>query len=463
MNIRTKLTLTFFSLVVVVLTSGSVAIYFFSANYRQEDFTRRLKNRAINTAKVLVEVREVNAELLKRMERNNPASLPNQYVAIFNHRDEELYKSGNDNVLSINSELLRTIRLKKDIKYAIPNYEVVGFVFSDATHQFTVVAAAMDVYGLNALENLRNILIATFCTSLVFVSLMGWFYAGKVLRPISKIVEEVSTITEVNLNLRLDEGNQKDELGMLAKTFNRMLIRLQGAFSLQRSFIANASHEIKTPITAMSGEIEVTLLQEREKEYYVNVLRSVSLGLKALNRMSTQLLMLAQTSAEKQNAGFAAIRIDDIIWEVKEELMKAHQSYKIDINFDLELQHQSMVVDGDSELMKVCFLNLADNGCKYSNDNHVVIDFRVVKEQSITIEFTNTGRGIEPELIDKIFEPFFRSKTYRNVKGFGIGLSLARSIVALHHGTIRATSTPNADTIFTIILPTRKQPDLISF
>src|SRR5690349_8048319 len=106
MNIRTKLTLIFCGLVMCVLTLSSMSIYFFSSNYRALDFNRRLKNRAINTAKVLVEVKEVNAELLKRMERNNPASLPNQYIAIYNHRDEELYSSEGSSVVKVDAALL---------------------------------------------------------------------------------------------------------------------------------------------------------------------------------------------------------------------------------------------------------------------------------------------------------------------------------------------------------------------
>jgi sensor histidine kinase regulating citrate/malate metabolism len=93
MNIRAKLTLLFFTIVIVVLGAIAFSVYFFSADYREEDFYRRLKNRASNTAKVLVEIEEVNADLLRRLERNNPASLPNQYIVIYNYKNDELYSS----------------------------------------------------------------------------------------------------------------------------------------------------------------------------------------------------------------------------------------------------------------------------------------------------------------------------------------------------------------------------------
>src|SRR5690606_28356131 len=105
-----------------------------------------------------------------------------------------------------------------------------------------------------------SVIIVTFAISLIIVSVFAWIYAGRVLRPISRIVEEVDSITAASLDQRLDEGNKKDELSKLAQTFNRMLSRLETAFLAQKNFIANASHELKTPFTVMAGEIQVTLL-----------------------------------------------------------------------------------------------------------------------------------------------------------------------------------------------------------
>lgn len=455
MNIRAKLTATFFCIVIVVLTAICVSIYFFSADYRKEDFYRRLKNRATNTAKVLTQVKEVDAQLLRKIEQNNPASLLNQYIVIFNYKDIPLYSSEDNTILPIDSALLNRIRLNNEIRYRYNNFEVLGFLFTDKYDRFTVIAAATDIYGLDALHNLRNILIVTFCINIVFVSLLGWFYAGKVLAPISRIVNDVSNITAVNLNRRLDEGNKKDELGKLAQTFNHMLERLQGSFSSQKNFIANASHEIKTPITVMTGQIEVALLMEREKEYYLSVLRKVLGGLNGLNTLSTQLLLLAQTASDQQEKNFTNMRIDDILWDTKEELSKAFPQYVIDIHFNLQLKHESLIIHGDEQLVKVAILNLMDNGCKFSNDNRVTVSLNTEEFGSITLKFANTGKEIEPEDIDRIFDPFFRSKNKKNAMGFGIGLSLVNQIINLHDGKVSVESTQQR-TEFTVSFPIRR-------
>ncbi len=446
MNIRTKLTLLFFSIVIAILTLISGSIYYFSENYREEDFYRRLKNRSINTAKVLTEVKEVNAELLKRMERNNPASLPNQFIAIFNHENKELYSSDATSIIAITPALLQDIRQAKQQRFRNGSSEVLGFMFVDNGNEFTVFAYATDVYGQDALKNLRNVLFIIFGISIVFVSIIGWIYAGKVLSPISLIVREVGEISELNLNKRLNEGNLRDELSMLSQTFNKMLARLQGAFASQKNFIANASHEIRTPITVMSGEIEVTLIQQRTPEKYINVLKSVLGSLKGLNKLSTQLLLLAQASADQPERNFSTLRIDDILWESKEELRKAHPEYTVDILLDLGIHHETLLMEGDEQLLRVAVLNLMDNGCKYSNDLSVTVNLLSFLEEGTTLIFSNTGHRIAAENIEKIFDPFFRGHTNKKIKGSGIGLSLVKPIIALHGGDITVSSSDQQTT-----------------
>lgn len=452
MNIRTKLTVIFFVLVIIVVSVISLSIYYFSSEYREKDFYRRLKNRAINTAKLLTRFEEVNASLLQRMERENPANLPQQYVSIYDRANHVLYRSEKESTIPVDSVLLNRIQRENEVYYHVGDFEVLGFVLKDKENQFVIVAAASDINGRDALENLRDILLAIFAISVIIVSLLGWVFSGRVLSPIARIVNEVDSITAANLELRLDEGNRKDELSKLAQTFNKMLSRLQRAFFAQKNFIANASHEIKTPITVITGEIEVALLQRRTVDYYINLLRSVLIGIKGMNKLSTQLLLLAQTSADTPEKRFSHIRIDDILWSVKEELSKAHADYTIDIEFDMAISDQTLSTIGDAELLKVVMFNLMENGCKYSDDNKVSVVLATGKDE-ITIRFINKGAGIHQDDFDKIFEPFFRGRRSKKIKGFGIGLSLAKRIMELHKGKILVSSVPHDTTTFTMVLP----------
>lgn len=436
MKIRAKLTLIFFGIVILVLTGFSVSIYYFSSNYREQDFQRRLKNRAINVAKILLEVKEVDADLLKRLEQNNPANLPNQYVIIYDTA-RIVYQSDMTQPITIDSLLVKRIRKEKEVVLKEHMFEVVGFRMDEPGTHFVIIAAAADVYGWDALTNLRNILIIILLISVVLVSLIGWFYSGRVLQPINRIVTEVSTITELNLSQRLDEGNNKDELSKLAQAFNELLMRLQGVFNSQRFFIANASHEIKTPITAMRGAIDVALMQNRSEEYYRHSLKATLNNLIRLDNLSSQLLLLAHTSSQSPERNFTVLRIDDIFWEVKAQLQRIHPEYEIDIQFDLKVDHTSFQLEGDDQLLRVALQNLIENGCKYSPEHLVTIHVQSQDNGFITILFENAGI-IEREHRDKIFEPFFRGRSARAQEGFGIGLSLVYWIVKLHGGSIAA-------------------------
>ena len=452
MTIRTKITLTFFSVVIVILSIVSIAIYLSSSAYRQTDFQRRLKNRATNTAKLLLEIEGVSPSLMRRIDQGNPANLPNQYVRIMDSANATIYSSQDEEIIPVDTALISRIRAQGEATTNYEDFEVLGFMFREGQDQYVVVAAAQDIYGFNALTNLRYILVVIFLCSLVIVSIVGWFYAGRVLEPISNIVSEVDSITEASLDRRLDEGNNRDELSKLSQTFNRMLSRIQQSFVAQKNFISNASHELRTPLAIISAEVDAALLQKRNSDEYVDVLRSVHESIKGLNALSTQLLMLAQTTANHPDRGFTSVRIDDILWEAKVDVERVNKDYKVDIHFDPDLNDDALNLNGDPQLLKALFTNLIDNGCKYSDNSTVVISLRFVADQLI-IEFANTGPGVDPNDVEKIFAPFYRGKGTQSRKGFGIGLPLSMRIVKLHEGSLEVTSSPGVITKFTVTLP----------
>jgi signal transduction histidine kinase len=451
MNIRARLSLTFFAIVVVVLIVTSIAVYFFAENDRSTDFYRRLRNRAVNTARVITEIKEVSADLQRRLESDNPSSLPDQYIVIIDSLGREIYRSSGTQPMRIDSAVKEKIRSGEEIRYSNDGREFLGFRFRNSEGTYIILAMAWDQFGHQSIDHLQSILVLTFIGSMILVSVLSWFYSGRVLAPISKIISNVGNISEKNLNLRLDEGNQTDELSQLAKTFNDMLSRLQNSFSSQKSFIANASHEIKTPITIMSGEIEVALLQERDKTYYTRVLNSVLTGLRKLNNLSTKLLLLAESTSQDTKRKFALFRLDDTLWETKDWLQRAYPNYDVEIEFDISINADAFAMMGDEHLIRAALLNLMDNGCKYSTDNHVSIFVDTNEPGWLTLSFVNSGM-ITGEELPKIFSPFFRSASNKNERGFGIGLPLVANVVNLHNGQLSVVS-GNGITQFKLKLP----------
>ena len=453
MQIRRKLTYQFLAIVATIMFLSSIAIYYFSANYRKADFYTRLMIKAINTARLLIEVDEVDAKLLAKIDKNNPISLPKEKIIIINYKNKILYSTDKQNTIKITADLLDKIRLEKEIRYKQGEYEILAFLFVDKYDKTIVIAGAVDIYGLKKLKNLRMVLFLVFCFGITLTFFAGWIYAGKALNPISDVVKQVENITITSLDLRVDEGNGEDEIARLALTFNKMLARLETAFKIQKNFIANASHELRTPLTSITGQIEVVLMNARTSDEYRLTLNSVLEDMKSLNSISNRLLLLAQASAEASDIGFSLLRIDDIIWQTIAELQKRNTNYKINVDFDQSIDNDvKLSTKGNEQLLKAAISNLIDNGCKYSFNNEVNLHIDY-KDKFINIKFTDIGIGIEKNDLNHIFEPFYRGKNAISVKGHGIGLSLVEKIIKLHNGSIEVTSQVNIGTTFSIILP----------
>jgi len=453
MQIRTRLTLQFISIVAITLVMASLAIYFFSAGHRKEDFYGRLHDKATNTAKLLIQFDEVDIELLKKIEADNPVSLPKEKIIIVDYKNEVIYSTDEDHTLKINKDLLDDIRLKGEVRFTQEDFEVFGFLFADQYDRFVVIAAGVDIFGFRKLVNLRNILLAVVSISILLLMISGWIYAGRALSPILKVITKVDEISAASMNLRLDEGNKKDEISRLAGTFNKMLDRLETAFKSQKHFITNASHELRTPLTAISGQLEVVMLQERSSEAYRNVIASVLEDMRNLNNISNRLLLLAQASAELAELNIRPLRIDEIIWQCRDELIRRHENYRIHINLDENIDEETkLLISGDELLIKTMIINLIDNGCKYSENRTVVVTISAVNNTSV-VSFADQGIGISEEDLSHIFEPFRRGQNARHIKGHGIGLSLVDRIAFLHQGKVDVTSRLNEGSIFTIYLP----------
>jgi signal transduction histidine kinase len=456
MDIRKKLTVRFIIIVAIIITLSTFSIYFSSSEYRKDDFYKRLNSKAINTAKLLIEVEEVDADLLKKIETDNPVSLPNERIIIFNYKNEILYSSDEGSEFEIDATLLDNIRLEKEIFFEQGNYEVIGFLYADQYDRFVIIAGATDIYGLNKLKNLRTILLISFIASILVVSIAGWVYSGKALQPISKVVKQVDAISIASLDSRVDEGNGTDEIAQLAKTFNRMLMRLEKAFNLQKNFIANASHELRTPLTIITGQLEVALLSERNSEDYKKVVQNTLSDIVNLNATSNRLLLLAQASSDSTKKGMLAVRMDEVLWQAKEDITKRHPIYEIKFHFDPNLDDdEKLTVLGDEQLLKTAVTNIIDNGCKYSPNHVVEVRIKSIRSK-LVMEFQDNGIGIDQEDLRLITEPFHRGKNTGQIKGHGIGLSLVDRIISLHNGTLSIQSTLNVGTQVVIQLPIKK-------
>jgi signal transduction histidine kinase len=453
MNIRNKLLLLFVSIFAIILIATSIAVYYFSADYRKDEFYTRLTNKARAVARLVIEVEEVTHDVLLKIELNNPMNLTKEEVRVYNSDNEVLYTSDHENVIEIDNRLLEEVRKKQEVRFQRGEYECLGYLYTDRFGHFVVIVAAVDIYGYTKLSNLRTILVIVFGAAIFIILISGYFYVGRVLEPISKVIREVDDISVTSLHRRVDAGNGKDEMSKLSNTFNKMLERLETAFTTQKNFIANASHEIRNPLTAILGQIDVSLLNERSAAEYVKVLQSLREDITNMKTVSNRLLLLAQASVEDVEKRFTVLRLDQLLWDSRTELNKQHPDYSISIEMDPSIDDETkMVVNGDEQLLKAAIINVLDNGCKYSVNNKVSVLLKSSAGKTM-LEFKDHGIGIPEEDLPHLFEPFYRGRNTESYKGNGIGLSLVYRIIKSHFGDIRIKSQLNQGTVLTIFLP----------
>jgi signal transduction histidine kinase len=454
MQIRTRLALQFLLLGGIIMVIASVAIYVSSARFRRDDFYNSLWTKARSTANLLFNTSKDDANRVLDIEKNNPVNLQNEKIIIINFNNDIVYSSDDKKEIEIRNNILEKVRLGYRVGYTQYPFEVIGTLYYTTYDRFVIIAAATDREGNLHLEKLEIILIFVCLLSFLLFFIAGWFYSGRALKPISDVVKKVEDISITSLNLRVPEGNGTDEIGRLAKTFNKMLERLETSFAMQKNFIANASHELRTPLTSINGQLEVLMMKDRSADDYKSALASVLDDIKSLIDLSNRLLLIARASAEGPANFNNKIRIDEILWQVQEEMNKFKKSYHINISIDNSLtDSDQMIVIGDASLLKAAVSNLVDNACKYSADHTVNIRFQHV-EKWIEVVFEDKGIGISEEDLQKVFEPFFRGANAHSFSGSGIGLPLVNQIIKNHNGIIRLSSKIGKGTTVIVLLPT---------
>ena len=460
MEIRRKLTYQFIVIEAIILLFSSIAIYVSFSESRKEEFYSRLESKSRQSAQMLIEIDEIDTELLRKIEKNNPLSLPNERIIIYDNQNKKIFSNDTDNNIKITDKIISELYINNEVKLVQKPFEIYGRYYNYENDKILVFVAAKDIFGMNKLYILRIILVLVFIAGLFVVYFSGRLFAARALLPISKIVSQVEGITVSNLNTRVAEGNGKDEIAVLANTFNKMLDRLETAFNIQKNFIANASHELRTPLTVLTGQLEVVLMTPREREEYVSTLNSVLSEIKNLNNISNRLLLLAQTSSDFAGVNFIPTRIDEALWQARNELIKRNPDYNIQIYFGENIDDESkFLIFGNTLLIKTAISNLMDNACKYSEDKTVNVNLDS-DSKNLHIRFTDKGIGISKEEEKMIFQPFYRSKKVISIKGHGIGLSLVEKILILHNGTIEISSRLGHGSMFTISIPIIDKADL---
>lgn len=289
-----------------------------------------------------------------------------------------------------------------------------------------------------------------FCA--VFPFSIFYYFQQKERRNSDEMVDTIASIYPKNVEKRLTT-DEYDSHKYIKIAINDLLDRIEGAFQLQQTFISNFSHELKNPLMKMVSQLEMAILKERDHAEYQRIIRSVLDDLKELGHLSDTLLELAKVGNNQTEFIPASLRIDELLFDAREYLLTGSRDCRIRIDFAADaLTEEDLTVLGNAHLLRTAFVNLMENGCKFSYDG--VVHVRCGREENfVVVSIKNKGFGIKPSDIPHLYDPFFRAENTTSYKGYGIGLPLVHRIIRHHKGDIRVFSVENEETDFQIVLP----------
>ncbi len=300
------------------------------------------------------------------------------------------------------------------------------------------------------LNNLKAILILLVPLTSLLTGLAGSFLVKMTLRPVDDMVRSIREIKADNLKMRLKVPLTNDEIRRLSETYNEMLERLERAFTSQQRFNQDISHELKTPLTILKGELEVTLKKSRTPEEYEGILFSALEEIDKIRRILDNLLLLARYDSKEMASAAQPVDLNLLMEKVAAHMKILADQKQIQINY---LQNGTTVINGHENQLRRLFINLIDNAIKYTPQRGRVALTLSRDNDLAVVEVSDSGIGIPDNELPYIFERFYRVDKARSSEGFGLGLSIAKSIAQAHQGDIKVRSHTGLGTTFTVFLP----------
>lgn len=429
-------------------------VYIRFIDFRKVEFEEKLENKAYYTAKLVDEIKKIDDVTLQILDRKTLNKINNEKILVFDQSYQLIYTSIDDAKINWTKTDLLKLNKKRTFFKPIDNKELLGVRFDfNKKDRYYVLILGEDKYGISKMNFLLVSLVVSFVISILFIWTFTYFLIKKSLQPLDDFQEKITTISANQLNFQLPENNSNNEIDLLTKAFNKMLDRLEKSFRMQKEFTSNASHELYTPLTRISLQIENLMVKDEHSEVTKKYLKSINNDIHQIADLINALLLLARVEKSEINKNFKFIRIDDTILKANEITAKNYP--ELIIHFDI-IDHTDMdnplEIKGNQALLIIVFSNLIKNGFLYSEDKKLTITIHQKSTSELTVSIENDGSAIPNEDQAKIFDSFVRGKNASHTQGSGIGLRIVKRILDYHNAKIEYHYINNTN-VFTITFP----------
>ncbi|WP_413512994.1 sensor histidine kinase [Myroides odoratus] len=449
MKIRTRLSLQFLGLFTSLLSIVLIAIYFVVANHWQKNFFKQLEDRAyIVGHNYLAEDNFTYAEFQEVL-RKFPRTLPKEQIRIYTLDFNPIFIQENE--LKWDKNILQAVVDDNKVWFKQGDEYVFGVLYKDNSGDYIVMAKAIDQTGLDALQQLRSIMLISLLIALLITFILSRLFAETFLKPIKKIIHHVQSRHVDTLAEPISTTEMsKDEIRILSEAINTLFERLHESFENQKAFVAHASHELKTPIAAILGTAEITLNQERDPEAYQQALQRIIQDTIYTDQIINNLLTL--TKLDQINYDLSPIDFETFWWNTIDNIILHNKDLKLNLILKTTEELHKLHIKGNQQLLGLAISNVILNADKFSFNQKIdlILD---TTSTAIIIQIKDNGIGIKKDDLEKLTLPFYRSANALPIQGTGLGLSLAFKIIKIHKGELTIESELGQYTLVTIQLP----------
>jgi len=437
------------------------SVYYFLNKYSYNDLYKRLETRARIAAEHHYGADTLQAERLLRAKEAYLEKLPEEKEFLLEPSVGKELKALAEHT-RIPLDLLKQITSNGVGTTKRGETFFAGVSHKAGGSEHWVVVSAHNYYASHHLSYLRGLLWALMIFTAIITFLFFLYFRRHLFDPIGRITEGLRHISTENMHLRLPEESDNREIRTLVVTANSLLDRMETAFETQKNFISNASHEFGTPLTSIIGEAEVALAKERGPQEYRESIGAMLQQAERLNKIVRSLLFLAKTGYTNKAINFNIVRVDAVVWAVKEMMDDLHPGNNITVDLSLLPENPlKLKVNGNADLLQLAIANIVNNAFKYSSNKPVTVSV-AASDKEVIVLVKDQGIGIPENEIQFIYDPFFRASNTTYFEGYGIGMPLARNVVKLHSGSLTVSSQSGLGTTVQINLPTIDQELLTS-
>jgi len=452
MNSIRKITILLIISISLILFFLGSSVYYFLSNYSYADFYKRLEVSVSVAEKRHFESNQKYAQVLKNIKEEHLELLSDEkeYI-LYCPNATEIKQLAETNSLPI--KLLNLVYTQQFANFQKDDIFYYGKKRETPKGFYFVIVSAKNYYNSHHLILLKKVLFVGGFISILLIIYLTYLFSKRFFDPIDKIITKVNSISTDNIHLRLDDIKNTDEIKRLTTTFNNLLNRIEIAFETNKNFISNASHEFGTPLTAIIGEADVTLLKDRTPEEYKEALQKILNQSERLNKISQSLLFLAQIGYKQNKFNYTLLRTDELILQANEIMNHLIPKNNIKIDFELLPENpKKLKVMGNKDLLMLAITNIMTNACKYSSNKPVIVSLASTNNEIVMI-FKDQGIGIPESELPFIYDPFFRASNTAAYDGYGIGLPLTQNIIKIHKGELVINSVLHKGVTVQVKLP----------